>query len=321
MGQDTLRVRVARITREAEDIQSYELVPVDAQALPEWDAGSHLDVALPGGMVRPYSLCGEPTETHRYLISVLREANGRGGSRAMHEQVREGTILAVSRPRNAFRLRQAPFSLLIAGGIGITPLLAMARTLLREGRAFVLRVCTRSPERTPFTSLLGSPEWAPHVHLHHDGGDPSKGLDVRALLAHRPQGAHLYCCGPGGLMSAVRSAALGGAWPEEAVHFESFTAEPLVAREGDEGFEVVVKSTGQVLKVPPGKSILNVLVSAGVMVPSDCQAGTCGTCLTNVLEGEPEHRDSFLSDDEHKGGKCMTVCVSRARSRRLMLDL
>jgi vanillate monooxygenase ferredoxin subunit len=321
MGQDTRRVRVARVTREAEDINAYELVPEEGGELPAWDAGSHLDVALPGGLVRPYSLCNEPAERHRYVIAVQREAKGRGGSRAMHDQVREGTVLAVSRPRNAFRLQPAPFTLLIAGGIGITPLLAMARTLLREGRPFVLHVCTRSPERTAFRELLASPELSPHVHVHHDGGDPKKGLDVRALLAHRPAGAHLYCCGPNGLMGAVREAALAGGWPQEAVHFESFTAEPLVASASDDGFEVVVRSTGQVLPVPRGKSILNVLLEAGLMVPSSCESGTCGTCQTNVLEGEADHRDSVLTDEEKRAGRCMMVCVSRARSKRLTLDL
>lgn len=320
-------MRVARVTREAEDINAYELVPADGGELPAWEPGSHLDVALPGGMVRPYSLCNAPSERHRYVIAVQREANGRGGSRAMHEQVREGTVLAVSLPRNAFRLQPRDatgpdFSVLVAGGIGITPLLAMARALRAQGRPFVLHYCTRGPERTAFRELLTSPEWAPDVKVHHDGGDPSRGLDVKALLAARPEGAHLYCCGPGGLMKAVRAAALAGGWPEGAIHFESFTAEPLVAPvDGDSAFEVVIRSTGQVLAVPPGKSVLNVLTQAGLIVPSSCESGTCGTCQTHLLEGEPDHRDTYLTDEEKQAGKCMLVCVSRARSKRLTLDL
>jgi vanillate O-demethylase ferredoxin subunit len=322
--QDTLRVRVARVVRETGEINSYELVPADGGELPAWDAGSHLDVALPSGQVRPYSLCNDPAERHRYVIAVKREDGGRGGSLAMHQQVREGTVLAVSLPRNAFRLQpgEGPV-VLVAGGIGLTPLLAMAHTLKREGRPFTLHVCTRTPEATAFHALLASPEWAPHVRLHHTGGEPGRRADLRALLAGRPDGAHLYCCGSTGLMRAVREAALEGGWPEAAVHFESFSAEPLVAPVGgaDDTFEVVVQSTGQVLPVPAGTSLLNALSAAGVMVPSSCESGVCGTCQTNVLEGEADHRDSFLTDEEKQGGKCMLVCVSRARSRRLTLDL
>ncbi|MBU8896687.1 oxidoreductase [Corallococcus sp. H22C18031201] len=320
----TLRVRVARITREAEGIQSYELVAADGGALPAFEAGAHVDVTVPGmeAALRPYSLCNDPAETHRYVIAVQRDDVGRGGSRAMHERVHEGDTLEVSEPRNDFPLLFAKSYVLIAGGIGVTPLLSMARALQRTGAQWLMHYCTRSPERTAFLELLSSPSFAGNVHVHHDGGDPSQGLPVCDVLATRGPGTRLYCCGPVGLMKAAREAATLHKWPWEKVHFESFTAEGIGAASGHEeqDFEVVIRSTGQVVRVPAGQSVLNVLRAHGLTVPSDCEAGSCGTCLTRVCEGTPEHRDTFfggMSADDSR----MLVCVSRARSRRLVLDL
>ncbi|GMU02484.1 PDR/VanB family oxidoreductase [Corallococcus caeni] len=323
MTTNTLRLRVARITREAEGIQSYELVSQDGGALPEFEAGAHLDVQVPGlnGM-RQYSLCNDPGETHRYVIAVQRDANGRGGSKAMHDHVHEGDVLTVSEPINDFPLLYGRSYVLIAGGIGITPLLAMARLLERTGAQWVLHYCARDADRTAFRELLSTPSFAGRVHLHHDGGDPTKGLDVRALLATRGPGTRLYCCGPAGLMKAVREAAALHKWPWEKVHFEAFTAEGTSATHAtaEEDFEVALKSTGQVLRVPAGKTVLNVLRTHGVKVESDCEAGSCGTCVTRVCEGTPDHRDTFFQQ-ESAGDARMLVCVSRARSKRLVLDL
>lgn len=317
-----MRVRVARISREAEGIQSYELTSTDGGPLPPFEPGAHLDVHIPGGFVRQYSLCNDATETHRYVIAVQSEPGGRGGSRAFHERVREGDVLTVSSPRNNFPLLFARHYVLVAGGIGITPLLSMARALQRSGADWRLYYCTRTPERTAFLAELTSPPFAEHVQVHHDGGDPSQGLDMRAVLAHRPPGARLYCCGPEGLMRAVREAATQNQWPREKVHFESFSAGGVNVALGveDSEFEVSIRSTGQVLRVPRGQSVLNVLRRNGVRVPSDCEAGTCGTCLTRVCEGQPEHRDSFFTH-EPAGDRRMLVCVSRAKSKRLVLDL
>ena len=323
MTTKTLRVRVARITPEAEDIQSYELVSEDGGPLPPFEAGAHLDVRVPTlNSLRQYSLCNDPEETHRYVIAVQRDANGRGGSRALHDHVRVGDVLTVSAPLNDFPLLYARSYVLIAGGIGITPLLAMARVLERTGAEWVLHYCSRSAERTAFRELWSSPSFAGHVHLHHDGGDPAKGLDVQALLGSRDPGTRLYCCGPAGLMKAVREAATLHRWPREKVHFEAFTAEGTSATRAREeaDFEVALRSTGQVLRVPAGSSVLNVLRSHGVKVESDCEAGSCGTCLTRVCEGTPEHRDTFFQQ-EPAGDERMLVCVSRARSKRLVLDL
>ncbi len=323
MATETQRLRVERITPEAEDILSYELVSLDGGPLPPFEAGSHLDIHVPGGFLRQYSICNDPQETHRYVIAVQRDSRGRGGSRAMHELVHPGAELTVSLPRNDFPLLHARGYVLVAGGIGITPLLSMARTLQRQGAKWHLYYCTRSAERTAFRALLSSPEFAGHVTFHHDGGDPSRGMDMRALLATRNPGFRLYCCGPAGLMKGVRDAALHHQWPREKVHFEAFTAEGTgaISDRADTEFQVVVRSTGAAYPVPPGKTVLNVLRTNGLCVPSDCEAGSCGTCLTNVLEGEPDHRDTFLSEPQRHACRNMLVCVSRARSRKLVLDL
>lgn len=328
MSVETLPLKVARIRRVAEGIQSYELVRDDGGLLPEWEPGAHVDVAVPGGLVRQYSLCGEPDDRARWLIAVQREAEGRGGSRGMHDRVREGDVLAVSAPRNHFALVPAERYVLVAGGIGITPLLAMARVLEARGAAWELHYCTRSPERAAFLPLLTRAPFAPRVRVYHDGGDPGRGLDVRALLARRTEGTHVYCCGPTGLMSAVRDAA-AGTWPREALHFESFGgqgADPFGPGASDvfavnDAFEVEVRSTGRVFEIPRDQTILNVLRAGGLCVPSSCEAGECGTCVTPLLEGEAEHRDTVLTPEARAAQKEIAVCVSRARSRRLKLDL
>ncbi|QRN98102.1 ferredoxin reductase [Archangium violaceum] len=225
MATDTLRLRVRRITPEAEGIFSYELVASNGGRLPPFEAGSHLDVHVPGGFLRQYSLCNDPEDTHhRYVIAVQRDDHGRGGSRAMHELVREGDVLTTSFPHCDFPLLYARRYVLVAGGIGITPLLSMAYALRRQHIPWHLHYCTRSPERTAFRARLSS-AFAGHVTLHHDGGDPARGLDVKALLATRTGGTRLYCCGPAGLMRAVREASLLHQWPREKVHFEAFSAE------------------------------------------------------------------------------------------------
>ncbi|MCY1082870.1 PDR/VanB family oxidoreductase [Archangium lansingense] len=323
MAQDSLSLRVQRITPEAEGILSYELVPAEGGSLPPFEAGSHLDVHVPGGFLRQYSLCNDSAETHRYLIAVQRDAKGRGGSRAMHERVRVGEVLTTSLPRCDFPLLYARSYVLVAGGIGITPMLSMAWQLERQGANWHLHYCTRSPERTAFRELLASPAFAAHVTFHHDGGDPSRGLDVRALLATRTGGTRLYCCGPAPLMRAVREASVHHQWPNEKVHFEAFTAEATgaISNRADTEFNVVIRSTGATYPVPPGQTVLNVLRKNGLRVQSDCEAGTCGTCLTRVLDGDPDHRDTFLAEPQRNTCRNMLVCVSRARSRKLVLDL
>ena len=317
---EQLEVRVNRVSVEAEDIRAFEFVDPEGRDMPPFTAGAHLDVHLPNGIVRQFSLCNDPRETHRYVVAVLREPSGRGGSASMHDEVHEQDRITITVPRNNFPLHEeARQHLLIAGGIGITPMLAMVRRLEAAGADYRLHYCTRSAEKTAFRDeLLGEP-FGRHVTFHHDGGDPSKGLDIAALLAQVQVGTHVYCCGPTGLMNAVKSSSEH--WPMGTVHFEFFSTDPDVAQGPGEAFEVEIASTGAVYKVPPEKTILDVLLDHGHDVDSSCEEGLCGTCIVDVLEGEPDHRDFVLDDEEKESNQLITVCCSRAKSARLKLDL
>lgn len=312
-------LRVNVINDETPSIKTFELVDPEGLDLPVFTPGSHVDVTLPDGQVRQYSLCNGPAERHRYLLGVLREAHGRGGSRQMHERVAVGDLLQVSMPRNSFPLDRAAIRhLLIAGGIGVTPLMAMAHSLRVLGADFVLHYCTRDAAQTAFRDFVAEDGMASRVRLHHDGGVPGKGLDVAALLATAVPGTHVYCCGPAGLMAAVKAASAH--WPPGQIHFEHFAAPVASAAVGaGADFEVQIASTGAVYPVPCDRSILSVLLGEGVLVDSSCEAGVCGTCTTRYLSGEPDHRDFVLSDVEQR--EHVMVCVSRAKSARLVLDL
>jgi ferredoxin-NADP reductase len=312
-----MQVRVRKIVWRAEGINSYELVSPDQAPLPPFTAGGHIDVQIPGGFVRQYSLCNDPRERHRYVIGVLREDSGRGGSRAFHERVRAGDILSISGPRNNFPLANgARRHLLIAGGIGSTPLIAMVWQMLGDDAEFEMHYCARSPERAAFRHQLAAPALKGRVSFHYDGGDPRQGLDLAAVLKHYREGTHLYCCGPAGLMGAVQSAAAH--WPAGTVHFEYFAA-PRAELSVDTEFRIRIASTGAELPVPPDRTILEVLRGNGVQIESSCAAGVCGTCRTRYLEGEPDHRDFVLTADEQ--AEYVMVCCSRSRSGLLVLDL
>lgn len=321
MSGATLNVRVARKAVEAEGICSFELVSADGAPLPAFSAGSHIDMQLPGGLTRQYSLCNDPTETHRYLIAVLRDAASRGGSAAMHDAVNEGDSLTISTPKNHFALaHEAGSHLLLAGGIGITPLLCMAERLANVGAAFEMHYCTRSRPRTAFVERIARSAFAARVQFHHDDGAPEQRLDIAALLAERPGGRHLYVCGPKGFMDAVLGAARAQGWPESQLHYEFFSAD-VAPVAGDASFEVQLASSGRIVVVPADRSVVQALAEAGVTVATSCEQGVCGTCLTRVIEGEPEHRDLYLTPEEQAAGDQFLPCCSRARSARLVLDL
>lgn len=312
-------LRINAIASETDSIKTFELVDPEGLHLPAFSAGSHVDVTLPDGQLRSYSLCNSPAERQRYLLGVLRETSGRGGSRQMHDRLAAGDLLQVSMPSNNFPLEEsASRHLLIAGGIGVTPLLAMVYRLRTLRADFALHYCTRDASQTAFREHLVADDVAPHVRLHHDGGVPGRGLDVAALLSNVTPGTHVYCCGPAGLMAAVKVASAH--WPARQVHFEHFSA-PVAsaAASGGAVFEVEIASTGAVYPVPPDRSILSVLLDQGVPIDSSCEAGVCGTCTTRYLSGEPDHRDFVLSETEQR--EHVMVCVSRARSQRLKLDL
>lgn len=316
-----LSVRVAAKTVEAADICSFELVEVNGRALPAFSAGSHIDVQAADGVVRQYSLCNDPKETHRYLIAVLKDANTRGGSKAMHERVNVGDVLSISTPKNHFPLaHEAKRSLLLAGGIGVTPILCMAERLAVTGADFEMHYCTRSPDRMAFRQRIAAAPYAPRVQCHFDDGDASQKLDIAALLREPQPGVHLYVCGPKGFMDAVLFTARAQGWPEAQLHYEFFGAE-VVKSADDASFEVRLASSGKVVVVPGDKTVVQALAAAGVEVQTSCEQGVCGTCLTRVLEGVPDHKDMYLTPEEQAANDQFTPCCSRSKTPVLVLDL
>ncbi len=314
-----LELQVRAIRLQGQGVCSYELADPQGEPLPPFEAGAHVDVHLPGGLVRSYSLAGDPQDHSCWLLGVLKEPKGQGGSRAMHEKVRVGDLLRVGPVRNAFPLAaQARHTLLLGGGIGITPLKAMAHTLSARGDDFELHYCARSPAHAAFVNDLRAIVPPGRLHLHFDGGDPARGLDIAALLRDRAEGTHVYFCGPAGFMQACESACAH--WPPEAVHSEHFKAPAVAASDiPDGGFEVRLARSGVTIQVGPDQTIVRAIELSGHRVPTSCLSGLCGACKVDYLEGEVDHRDYILDDAER--ARCLTVCVSRARSRTLTLDL
>ncbi|MDB5841348.1 MAG: ferredoxin [Herminiimonas sp.] len=321
MNTSTLRVRVARKTVEALDICLFELVDVNDAPLPAFSAGSHVDVHLPGGLTRQYSLCNDPTESHRYLIGVLKDPASRGGSKSMHEAVKEGDVLEISMPRNHFPLaHEARRNVLLAGGIGVTPILCMAERLANAGADFVMHYCARSKERTAFHDRITSSSFAHKVQFHFDDRAVEQKLDLPSLLAVPEPGTHLYVCGPQGFMDAVLGTARAQGWPEAQLHFEFFSAQ-VVKSDSDASFEVKLASSDRVIVVPADKTVAQALAEAGIDVPLSCEQGVCGTCLTRVLAGQPDHKDMYLTPAEQAANDQFLPCCSRSKSALLVLDL
>ena len=316
-----LDVEVVEKTRETDNIVSLELARPDGLALPAFEPGAHIDMHLPNGLLRQYSLCNHPGETHRYLIAVLKDPDSRGGSITLHDQVKVGDRLQISEPRNLFTMAEnAQRTLLFAGGIGITPILCMAYALSDAKADFALHYSARSRSGMAFVDqIMGSP-FADRVSLHISDAGPSQRLDAEPLLSNPQPGTHLYVCGPARFMDYVLETARANGWPSERMHREYFSAAPL-DHSHDGSFEVEIKSTGEVIAIPADRSALQVLEEAGFDIPMSCEEGVCGTCLTRVLEGEPDHRDLFMTDEEHALNDRFTPCCSRARSGKLVLDL
>lgn len=321
----TLQVRVARKAVEAQDIVTLELVAVNGAALPAFSAGSHIDVQVPdgkgGSLTRQYSLCNDPQETHRYQIGVLRDAASRGGSAAVHELVQEGDVLTISPPRNHFSLaHEAKQHLLLAGGIGVTPILCMAERLANTGADFALHYATRSPARTAFRQRIAASAFASRVHFHYDNGDAAQKLDLQQLLSAPEAGTHLYVCGPKGFMDAVLGTARAAGWPEAQIHYEFFGAE-VAKSDSDASFEIKLASSGRIVMVPKDQTVVQALAAVGVDIMISCEQGVCGTCLTRVLEGVPDHKDSYLTPEEQAANDRFTPCCSRSKTPQLVLDL
>jgi vanillate monooxygenase ferredoxin subunit len=317
---EALAVKVLRKTLEAQDIASFELARPDGGPLPAFSAGSHIDVQLPGGLTRQYSLCNDSVEQHRYRIAVLLDPASRGGSIAMHDAVHEGDTIHISEPRNHFALQHAQRSLLFAGGIGVTPLLCMAQRLAAIGSAFQMHYCTRSPERTAFREEIASSPFADSVRFHFDSGPPSQKLNLEKVLRQPDAGTHLYVCGPAGFIELVVGTAKANGWPAGQVHLEYFGAAPQDSS-GDRAFEVKIASTGKTYPIAADQSVVHALQAHGIEILTSCEQGVCGTCITRVLDGEPDHRDVYFTDEEKAKNDQFTPCCSRARSRVLVLDL
>lgn len=321
-----LQLKVTAIETLTPTIKSFRLEAAEGGELPHWTAGAHLVFSLENDLKKSYSLAGDPAECGFYLTAVLREEHGEGGSKHMHDQVAIGDVLTATEPQNNFHLAEtAKRHFLIAGGIGITPLLAMGHALKAEDAEYHLHYCTKAREDTGFVEEVEA-LFADHVTFHHDGGDISKGIKLDEVLADADEGTHVYICGPTGLLNAAREAA--GHWPEGTVHFELFSSARTAqekdaaaeATKGDQPFEIQLKQTGKTITVPADRSIFEVLRENGVLLPSACEEGWCGNCVATYLSGTVDHRDECLDDDERQTQ--LQTCISRARpGETLVLDL
>ncbi|MFC0225561.1 PDR/VanB family oxidoreductase [Serratia aquatilis] len=283
--------------------------------LPPFEAGAHLDLHLGNGLVRPYSLCSDPADCYRYQLGILKAPQSQGGSLAAHA-LQPGDLVQVGEPRNLFALDdKASHSLLIGGGIGITPMLAMAATLLASGSSFTLHYCARTRQQAAFAEALQRSPYANRVQLYFSD---ERRLVLAPILTDVPQNTHVYVCGPARLMDEVNQQASRLGYRREQIHQEYFAAE--VATQGA-AFDVTIASSGQRVHVKPDQSIAEALAQAGLKVCLSCKQGICGSCLTDVLAGEPDHRDSYLTDEEKAANDLILLCCSRAKGSHLVLDL
>ncbi len=313
-----LRVRVARKWSTAKDVVGLELLPIGDEQLPTFQPGAHIDVRLPIGLTRQYSLTNGPGELDKYRIGVKLEQVSSGGSKYIHETLREGEILEISVPRNNFPLRRdSTRTVLIAGGIGATPLLAMAQVLQKQELNYTLHYFAQSDEHVAFREIID------HLGgncVRHLGLSADETLaKVRESLGEYQKSENLYVCGPGPLLEATRRIASEIGWPDESIHFEYFKNTKIISHESS--FEIELARSALTLSVPAGKTILQVLRDNGIVIPSSCEQGACGTCIVKVLDGQPEHQDVYLSDSEKKRGDRILTCVSRALSNRITLDV
>ena len=309
-----LQLKVMERQQLTPSIAQFVLAREDREALPEFTPGAHVTIETPSGAMRRYSLVNDGLAPSTYVIAVKREAESRGGSESMHVRAQVGTLLKVEAPANDFALQPAPRHLLIAGGIGITPILAMARHLDREQKPFRLIYCTRSASEAAYLEEIQSC-FGEHAIIHHDGGDPDQVYDFWLDL-EKPNDGHVYCCGPAALMEDIKG--MSGHWPEGRVHFEDFKPVDVV-RSDDQPFTVTLQSSGEMVPVPADRSILEALRDAGIKTSSSCESGTCGTCKATLIGGNVDHRDMVL--EEREKATHIMLCVSRAADGDLVIDL
>jgi vanillate O-demethylase ferredoxin subunit len=316
-----MKLVVARLSHEAQDVLGLELRAQDGADLPPFTAGSHVDLRLPGGLCRQYSLANSPLERDRYVLGVGMAPASRGGSAFVHQRLQAGDVIEVGEPRALFGIdRAATEHLFIAGGIGITPILSMILWCEANARPWRLLYCARTRARAAYGWTLARhrDRVLLHVDQESDGAPP----DLAGWLRQTRRGAHVYCCGPEGLMNAVAAAATEVGIAKPAVHFERFAPRGQPAHANPAGqFTAVLHRSGRTIDVPPGQSLLEALEAANVCIPYACREGMCRSCEVPLLEGEADHRDFVLSDEERDAQTCILPCVSRARSASLVLDL
>ena len=309
-----MRARIRSSRWEAEGIIAYRLEPLPGEHFPAFSAGAHIELTLAPGLVRSYSLLNDPAERDVYELGIQLDANSRGGSRHVHERWRAGQVLEISEPRNHFPLEEnAARSILIGGGIGITPLLSMAARLQALQKPWELHYAARSRANAPFLDRLAA---LPSVRLTIDDEPDTPRLDIQRLLDEAPDDAHVYCCGPERMLDAYRA---HGQRLGSRLHFEYFAASTELATDG--GYSLRLQRSGKFIAVDAGETMLDALLNAGVNVPFACSEGICGTCRIDVIDGVPDHRDHFLTDPEKAANRSVLVCCSGARSPVLTLDL
>lgn len=319
MHHSWLDLRIVSRRDEAEDIVALVLAAPDGGPLPPFSAGSHVDVEVAPGLIRQYSLCSTPAARDHYEIAVLRDPASRGGSIAIHEQFREGGTVRISEPRNHFPLQPVrDKALLLAGGIGVTPLLCMADRLSAVGAPFALHYCTRSPARTAFRDRIAASDFAGQVHHHFDDGPEAQRLDPAPLFAGAGPDVDLYICGPAGFIDWITAAAASAGIAQAHIHREYFSAAPVEsAPGGDAPFVLRIASTGEAVTVGADESAAAALARHGIEISISCEQGICGTCITRVIEGEPDHRDMLMIEGDAE----FTPCCSRSHTPVLVIDL
>ncbi|ACD16551.1 PDR/VanB family oxidoreductase [Paraburkholderia phytofirmans] len=324
MERTTFNVRVDSVCDEAHGVRSFSVSRLDGQPFDRYEPGAHIDVTGPSGVTRQYSLCGDPDQRDAHLFAVKREDTSRGGSRSLHEDVTVGSELTIGAPRNLFKLApDAEEHVLIAAGIGVTPLLSMAYRLLKQQERFVLHYFARSAEHAAFLPLLSRAPFSDYVKLHFGGAREQLDAVLGDCLANAREGTHVYTCGPAPFMERV--VAIGETrLSSDAIHLERFAAEPVSIRAESaalDTFDVRIASSGATVRVDKDTTIVAALASIGIEVDTSCGEGVCGTCMVDVVSGTPEHRDHCLSKAERASGKVICCCISRATSPVLVLDL
>lgn len=320
MSSEVLQLQLRSITYRASAIVSFELRSPTGAELPPFSAGAHIDIQLPGGITRAYSLLNPQDERHRYVVAVNRDAKSRGGSVYMHDSLKVGAMLPISGPRNNFPLREdASHSVFIAGGVGITPILCMLDRLTKLKRPWTLYYCARTRADAAFLDTLTryKTTGAGNVNLNFDQGQVANMLDIAGAVAAAPAGSDFYCCGPIPMLESFEKAT--ASQPSERVHVEYFAAKEAPMAEG--GFVVECVRSAKTVTVPRGMTILDALLEAGVDAPYSCMQGVCATCEVKVLEGIPDHTDLVLTKEEKASNKVMMICCSGSKTPKLVLDL